>query len=93
MAKHLKIKKNNFKILFAHSALDFFVAANKHTFFVYFLNVAVCVEMGKIAASDFHKSREYAKSSSRQYSPSGVLLVKLLAQEFSQVAQEVHTRH
>ncbi len=53
------------------------------------MNVAVCVEMGQIAASDFHKSREYANSPSRQCSPSGVLL----AQEFSQVAQEVHTRH
>ena len=57
------------------------------------MNVAVCVEMGQIAASDFHKSREYANSSSRQYSPSGVLLAKFLAQEFSQVAEEVHTRH
>ena len=43
----------------------------------------------KDVAPELDKSQESAASPSCQYSPSGVLL----AQQFSQVDQELHTRH
>ena len=43
---------------------------------------------GKNVAPELDKSQESAASPSCQYSPSGVLL----AQQFSQVDQELHTR-